>query len=189
MKFSVVISLLFVFKLVASGPFPNQTGVRENFDCNCTGYEVLAKQCNWKRKICNESAKGYQNYLSYCISANLYLQDRREGNTQATYDRVLTCDSNISQRRWKNVTLGVLEVDDQKPSPSSVNQVVDFTIVPKQTPIPREVSYFGTTTPIKAQGRCSSCWAFVSTALCEWWKKNKTPPSVILSVNDSIQTD
>lgn len=175
-KFLVFVTYV---NFVAAGIYPIQTNVPLDVNCGCIGFASLATSCGWPDKSCTNSSASFVNYQYWCKLLNQYFNDRRVGNTDANYARELTCDSNLSEAELASRSVGVVE----PPSGPTFVQSNGPSIHPMNASIPVAVNWTSSMTPVKNQGNCNSCWAFVSTAICEWWYKNKSPPSVILSVS------
>lgn len=150
-----------------------------NLDCGCSGYEAKAKQCDWPEVRCNLISPSFLNFLFWCNSLNTFREAKRLGTVKNTYVQSLSCLSNLSLLERQLTQLGLTVPENVVPKPLPVDALPTSDVG-----TPPSINWSSKMSAVRNQGKCASCYAFSSVALCEWYLSNSNARSAVaLSVS------
>lgn len=152
--------------------------IQANDDCGCSGYETFARKCNWREQQCNLLSSSFLNFAFWCHSINRFRDAKRLGLIRNTYEKKLSCQSNLSLLEREATQLGLKEpADSIKPEP-----LPDDALPTSDVAVPSSINWSSEMSTVRNQGECASCYAFASVAMCEWYLA-KSGKNVALSVS------
>lgn len=121
MKLILTAPIITLFICLAdAGKFKGQTAVPKDHDCTCVGYEKKATECQWPQRNCDPTSNAFINYVYWCGKLNGFRQKKRNGDTEATYNRTLTCYANLDVKTRTSITCGLIQPQNEIASPRSL---------------------------------------------------------------------
>lgn len=140
--------------------FKKQTGVLKNLDCGCTGYVAKATECLWPQQTCDQTSESFKNFVFWCSKVNSFRDSKRNGTTESTYTRALTCKANLNLQDRQAIQCGT-KMPGMPKSQLAQNGIPP--LIPFTDPVPTVTSdWTDKFLPVKDQMNCGSCWAFGS---------------------------